>query len=51
MASAMAVDRLMGFRVSVEDETTGVDFTWHAQTAYAEGSTRIPAAAASGHAR
>ena len=27
----------MGFRVSAEDETTGVDFTQHAETAYAEG--------------
>lgn len=32
-----AIDRLMGFRVSAEDETTGVDFTQHAETAYAEG--------------
>jgi ammonium transporter, Amt family len=27
----------MGFRVSAEDETTGVDFSQHAETAYAEG--------------
>jgi Amt family ammonium transporter len=27
----------MGFRVSAEDETAGVDFTQHAETAYAEG--------------
>jgi len=26
----------MGFRISAEDETTGVDFTQHAETAYAE---------------
>jgi Amt family ammonium transporter len=26
----------MGFRISPEDETTGVDFTQHAETAYAE---------------
>jgi ammonium transporter, Amt family len=25
------------FRVSAEDETTGVDLTQHAETAYAEG--------------
>ncbi|BBY27684.1 ammonium transporter [Mycolicibacterium sediminis] len=31
------IDRLIGFRVSAEDETTGVDFTQHAETAYAEG--------------
>jgi ammonium transporter, Amt family len=34
---AKVIDRLMGFRVSAEDETTGVDFTQHAETAYAEG--------------
>jgi Amt family ammonium transporter len=28
---------VLGFRVSAEDETTGVDFTQHAETAYAEG--------------
>lgn len=31
------IDRVMGFRVSAEDETTGVDFSQHAETAYAEG--------------
>jgi ammonium transporter, Amt family len=31
------IDRFMGFRVSAEDETAGVDFTQHAETAYAEG--------------
>jgi ammonium transporter, Amt family len=36
-ALAKLIDRLMGFRVSAEDETTGVDFTQHAETAYAEG--------------
>jgi Amt family ammonium transporter len=30
------IDRLMGFRITPEDETTGVDFTQHAETAYAE---------------
>ena len=44
---AKLLDRLMGFRVSAQDETTGVDFTQHAETAYAEGvhghlSTRRP---------
>ncbi|MEU0498883.1 ammonium transporter [Mycobacterium sp. NPDC006124] len=34
---AKVIDRLMGFRVSAEDETTGIDFTQHAETAYAEG--------------
>jgi Amt family ammonium transporter len=31
------IDRVIGFRVSPEDETTGVDLTQHAETAYAEG--------------
>lgn len=31
------VDRVMGFRLSAEDETGGVDFSQHAETAYAEG--------------
>ena len=34
---AKLIDRFMGFRVSSDDETTGVDFTQHAETAYAEG--------------
>jgi len=34
---AKLVDRVMGFRVSAEDEATGVDLTQHAETAYAEG--------------
>ncbi len=34
---AKLVDRVLGFRVSAEDETTGVDFAQHAETAYAEG--------------
>ena len=34
---AKLIDRFMGFKVSAEDETTGVDFTQHAETAYAEG--------------
>jgi Amt family ammonium transporter len=33
---AKVIDRIMGFRISAEDETTGVDFTQHAETAYAE---------------
>jgi ammonium transporter, Amt family len=36
-ALAKAIDRMMGFRLSAEDETTGVDLTQHAETAYAEG--------------
>jgi ammonium transporter, Amt family len=32
-----AIDRVIGFRVSADDETTGVDLTQHAETAYAEG--------------
>ncbi|MGB8405874.1 MAG: ammonium transporter [Mycobacterium sp.] len=31
------IDKVMGFRVSADDETAGVDFTQHAETAYAEG--------------
>ncbi|OBA60996.1 ammonia channel protein [Mycobacterium sp. 1100029.7] len=34
---AKLIDRFLGFRVSAEDERTGVDFTQHAETAYAEG--------------
>ncbi len=34
---AKVIHRVMGFRLSAEDETTGVDFTQHAETAYAEG--------------
>jgi ammonium transporter, Amt family len=33
---AKIIDRVMGFRISAEDETTGVDFTQHAETAYAD---------------
>lgn len=36
-ALAKIIDRVLGFRVSPEDETTGVDFAQHAETAYAEG--------------
>ena len=36
-ALAKLIDRVMGFRLSPEDETAGVDFTQHAETAYAEG--------------
>jgi len=32
-----AIDMAMGFRVSSEDETAGIDFAEHAETAYAEG--------------
>jgi ammonium transporter, Amt family len=31
------IDHTVGFRLSAEDETSGVDFTQHAETAYAEG--------------
>ncbi|MFI6043294.1 ammonium transporter [Nocardia sp. NPDC051321] len=31
------IDRTIGFRVSQEDETAGIDFALHAETAYAEG--------------
>ena len=34
---AKLIDRFMGFRLSAEDEASGVDFTQHAETAYAEG--------------
>jgi Amt family ammonium transporter len=34
---AKLIDRFMGFRLSPEDEASGVDFTQHAETAYAEG--------------
>lgn len=34
---AKGIDRFIGFRLSPEDETTGVDFTQHAESAYAEG--------------
>ncbi|MFB8276629.1 ammonium transporter [Nocardia colli] len=31
------IDRTLGFRVSQEEETAGIDFALHAETAYAEG--------------
>ena len=34
---AAIIQRFMGFRLSAEDEASGVDFTEHAETAYAEG--------------
>jgi len=37
-ALAKAIDRVIGFRISTEDEATGVDLTQHAETAYAEGA-------------
>jgi Amt family ammonium transporter len=36
-ALAMLIERVMGFRVSREDEVSGVDLTQHAETAYPEG--------------
>lgn len=34
---ARLIERTIGFRLAPEDETSGVDFTQHAETAYAEG--------------
>jgi Amt family ammonium transporter len=34
---AQLIERFMGFRVSSEDEVSGVDLTQHAETAYPEG--------------
>ncbi|MBJ8340073.1 ammonium transporter [Antrihabitans sp. YC3-6] len=31
------IDKTLGFRVSAEDETGGIDFAQHAETAYSEG--------------
>jgi ammonium transporter, Amt family len=31
------IDRVIGFRLSAQDETSGIDLTQHAETAYAEG--------------
>ena len=36
-ALGKVIEKTMGFRLSPEDETSGVDFTQHAETAYAEG--------------
>ena len=33
---AKLIDKVMGFRVSPEDESAGIDFAQHAETAYAE---------------
>ena len=49
---AKIIDKVMGFRLSAEDETAGVDFTQHAETAYAEGvhghlGTRRPSGSSS----
>jgi ammonium transporter, Amt family len=35
------IDKTMGFRVSAEDEATGVDVTQHAETAYEFGSIHL----------
>jgi Amt family ammonium transporter len=35
------IDKTMGFRVSAEDEATGVDITQHAETAYDFGSIHL----------
>ncbi len=46
------IDRTMGFRISAEDETAGIDFAQHAETAYSEGvhghSTKRPGTAGLG---
>ncbi|MDT5092944.1 MAG: ammonium transporter, Amt family [Mycobacterium sp.] len=34
---AKVINMVVGFRVSADDETAGIDFTQHAETAYAEG--------------
>ncbi|BBZ39366.1 ammonium transporter [Mycobacterium conspicuum] len=34
---AKLIDRVMGFRLSAKDETSGIDLAQHAETAYAEG--------------
>jgi len=34
---ARSIDRVLGFRLSPDDETGGIDFAEHAETAYAEG--------------
>lgn len=36
-ALARSIDRVLGFRLSPDDETGGIDFAEHAETAYAEG--------------
>ncbi|MEV0298833.1 ammonium transporter [Nocardia sp. NPDC050710] len=36
-ALGKGINRIIGFRVSKEDETAGIDFALHAETAYAEG--------------
>ncbi|WP_435592347.1 ammonium transporter [Nocardia sp. bgisy118] len=36
-ALGKGIDRFLGFRISKEDETSGIDFALHAETAYAEG--------------
>lgn len=36
-ALGKAIDRVLGFRVSKEDEIGGIDFALHAETAYVEG--------------
>jgi Amt family ammonium transporter len=38
---AKIIDKTMGFRVSEEDEVTGVDLTQHAETAYDFGSIHL----------
>ena len=35
------IDKTMGFRVSEEDEVTGIDLTQHAETAYDFGTIHL----------
>ena len=42
------IDKTMGFRVSEEDEVTGVDITQHAETAYDLGSIHLASSALTG---
>jgi len=41
-ALAKIIDMAVGFRVTREDELSGIDFTQHAETAYAEGVHGTP---------
>ena len=48
------IDRVIGFRISPDDEASGVDFSQHAETAYAEGvhghaGPRRPGVGSGGH--
>ncbi|TYB43326.1 ammonium transporter [Actinomadura chibensis] len=47
-AIAKVIDLVMGFRISVDDETAGIDGTVHAETAYDFGSIRAGTASGAG---